>query len=134
MLSILIIHNSDFLSKSFIRFECVTYFSLTYGKCIISSPLTFQLLFKLLSLVGFSSYNLISIACPIAPVQPVNPLIRQCFGHYVSAQWENLRIYIWFPIQYMYLYPTESKVIIYTITFKPISTCGSMAWSFDSKT
>ncbi len=48
---------------------------------------------KLCSSLGSSDHNLISVFCPIAHVQPMDIPKRQCFWHYASARWEDLRMY-----------------------------------------
>ena len=48
---------------------------------------------ELSSPLGSSDHNLISVTCPIIPVQPQDPPKRRCFWHFNSSKWEDLRQY-----------------------------------------
>ncbi len=40
-----------------------------------------------------SDHNLISVSCPIDPVQPQDPPKKICFWRYASVRWDDLRMY-----------------------------------------
>ncbi len=48
---------------------------------------------QLYSSLGSSEHNLISVFCPIAPVQPLNRPKKRCFWNDDSARWEIMRQY-----------------------------------------
>ena len=58
---------------------------------LTSNPSAYSV--QLYSPLGSSDHNLISVFCPIAPVQPLDPPRRRCFWHYDSARWEDMRQY-----------------------------------------
>ena len=58
---------------------------------LTSNPSAYSV--HLYSPLGSSDHNLISVSCPVAPVQPQDPPKRRCFWHFSSARWDDLRMY-----------------------------------------
>ncbi|MPC63473.1 hypothetical protein E2C01_057572 [Portunus trituberculatus] len=48
---------------------------------------------SLLSPLGSSDHNLITVSCPISPIPPQNPPKQRCLWRFASASWGDLRRY-----------------------------------------
>ncbi len=58
---------------------------------LTSNPSTYFV--KLFSLFGSSDHNLISVSCPTAHLDPLDPPKRRCFWHFASVRWDDLKMY-----------------------------------------
>ncbi|MPC39406.1 hypothetical protein E2C01_032941 [Portunus trituberculatus] len=58
---------------------------------LTSNPSAYSV--TLLSPLGSSDHNLISVSCPNSPISPQDPQKQRCLWHFASASWGDLRKY-----------------------------------------